>query len=87
MEFKILNYRNREEYPNNYKYGKQEFYIKHVKVMEQKYNISLPRIKEVIIGDSEYPFTEVYFEGGLVLYDEEVSPHWTQNENKKRISN
>lgn len=85
MDFKILKYRDFSEYPNIYEDGRQEFYINHVKIMEQKYNISLPKIKKVIVGDSENPFTEIYFEDGLVLYDEIVCP-WMRG-NKERIAN
>src|SRR5437763_13123102 len=84
--FKIVDSKNRKEYPDFYEDGKPEFYIRHVKIMERRHDISLSKIKEVVIGDSEYPFTEIHFQDGLTLYDEQVSPFWTQDENKKRIS-
>lgn len=83
-EFKIFEYRG-GEYPSCYEDGQPEFYIKHVKIMEQRYGVDFPRIKKVTIGSSEYPITEIHFEDGLVLYDEEFSPPWTQEENKAKI--
>lgn len=84
MEFKILKYRDGKEYPNHYQDGKCEVYVKRVENMEKRYEISLPKITEVIVGDSEYPMTEIYFEGGLMLIDEEASP-WLRLENVKKI--
>lgn len=84
MAFKIIKYKNGEEYPNIYEDGKPEFYIKHAEIIGQRYGISLSEIKKVMIGDSENPITEIYFEDGLVLYDEEMCP-WMRNDNKKRV--
>lgn len=83
-DFKIIN-RYGKEYPNIYEDGQMEFYLTHVKIMEQRHSIVLPKIKKVFIGDSSYPVTEIHFEDGLILYDEEFSPPWAIKENKKTL--
>lgn len=86
MDFKVLRFRDGTDYPSKYSDGKPELFIKRVKAMEVKYNVSLPKIEEVWIGDEEYPINEIHFEDGLRLYDEETSLyHPVKNENKERI--
>lgn len=84
--FKIFKYRDGSEYPRHYNDGKTEFYVKHVEIMGKRYDKVLPKIKKVIIGDSEYPVTEIHFEDGLILWDEEVSPKWTRKENEETLA-
>lgn len=88
MDFKVLIHRTGKDYPSKYSDGKHELFINRVKAMEAKYNVSLPKIKKVFIGDSEYPINEIHFEDGLELYDEEASLYpRAKNENKERIDN
>lgn len=88
MGFKILLYRSGKEYPSEYSDGKPELFIKRVKDLELKYNVYLPKIKEVFIGDNEYPINEIHFEDGLKLYDEEASLYpGVKSENKERLEN
>jgi hypothetical protein len=86
-DFKIVRYRG-GEYPNCYNDGKQETYIEHVRVMEHRYNVQFTNIVKVVIGDNECPVTEIHFEDGLILYDEEFSvnkSNWQVKENENRI--
>lgn len=85
MDFKVLKFRNMEVYSSQYADGKPELFVKRVKDMEAKYDVSLPKIKHVLIGDSEYPLNEIHFVDGLVLIDEVASPTNAQKENKQKI--
>ena len=86
MDFQVLIHKTGEVYPSKYSDGKHEIFVNRAKAMEDKYNVSLPKIKKILIGDSENPINEIHFEGGLVLFDEEASVYpRTKNENKKRI--
>lgn len=86
MDFKVLRFRDNTEYPSVYTDGKCVTYTSRVKNLEKKYDVTLPKIKKVLIGDSEYPFTEIHFVNGLVLMDEEASLYPNVSiENKRKI--
>lgn len=84
MDFKVLRLRDNTEYPSVYTDGKCETYINRVKNLEKKYNVTLPKIEKVLIGDSEYPINEIHFENGLVLLDEEASHYPSAADKNKR---
>lgn len=86
MDFDVLLFSTKEVYPSNYSDGKHELFVNRVKNMERKYGVSLPNIKQVLIGDSAYPINEIHFEDGLVLLDEEAGQSAiAQRENKQKI--
>lgn len=85
MDFKILFFRDKKDYPIKHEDGKHELFLNRVKDMEVKYDVSLPEIKQVLIGDSEYPMNEIHFDDGLVLLDEVASLTNAQKENKQKI--
>lgn len=83
-EIKILNYKG-ERCSGDHEEYTPEYYIEHVKLMEGRYKMTFPRILGVVVGDNEKPVTDIYFEGGLILFDEEVSPIWTRDANRRTL--
>lgn len=60
-------------------------YIEDVEGIEKKFNVKLPEIKTVFIGNSSMPITTIRFVGGLELIAEESMIPYIDKKNKETI--
>lgn len=70
MDFRIIDIQTREDVPSIYLVGEREKIVGYLKRLEEKYQVTLPPITHVVMGDAGTPLDVIHFKGGLQLYNE-----------------
>lgn len=63
----------------------RERYVEDVEATEKKFNVKLPEIETVLIGNASMPITTIRFVGGLELIAEESTIPYIDKKNKETI--